>query len=300
MPKQLIVDAPAALGFVTHQRTHIESQVLKKPYPQILYPQLIPVDTSANAYAASITHFAQDAVGRAKFINGKGDDIPLVNLISSKYELGVNMAGVGYSFSLEEIGAAQAMGVNLSGDGADAARLAYEQLVDEVALVGDTTLGVEGLFNTTGITSAAAAQTFALGTPQQILVTINTAITAIYTQTQGIELPDTIILPYAQFADIATRQLSVDNPMTILEFIRRTNIYTVTTGQELKIVGHHRLTGRMVIYRRDPTVLKLHMPMPLQFIPPQFVNLEVKVLGMFRFAPISIRRPLAMRYVTGI
>jgi hypothetical protein len=300
MSKQYLVDAPAALGFVVHQRTHIESEVLKKPYPAIRYSELVPVDTSANQWAASITHFTQDAVGRAKFVNGKGDDIPLVNLVTSKFELGVNMAGVGYSFSLEEIGAAQAMGTNLSSDGADAARLAYEQFVDEVTLAGDPTLAIEGLFNTTGVTSAAAAQTFAAGTPQQILATINTAISTIMTQTQGVEMADTVILPIAQFADIATRIIDVANSMTILEFVQKSNVYTVSTGRPLKITAHHRLTGKMVVYRRDPAVLKLNMPMPLQFIPPQFVNLEVKVLGMFRFAPLSIRRPLAMRYVTAI
>lgn len=299
MSKHMIMDAPAALGFVVSQRSHIETEVLKKPYPAIRYAELIPVDTSANPYAASVTFFAQDSVGRAKFINGKGDDIPLVNIKGSKFEQTVNMAGVGYSFSLEEIGAAQMLGMNLSSDGADAARLAYEQFVDEVAFVGDATLGIEGFYNMTGITSAAAGATFAASTPQVILQIINTALAAIMTGTEGIEMADTIGLPLAAFADIATRQLALESDTTVLDFVRRANIYTVQTGQPLTIFADRRLT-KMVVYRRDPGVLKLHMPMPLQFIPPQMVNLEVKVLGMFRFAPVNIRRPSAVRYVTGV
>ena len=295
-----IMDAPAALGFVVSQRSHIETEVLRKPYPAIRYAQLIPIDTSANPYAQSVTFFAQDSVGRAKFINGKGDDVPLVNITGSKFEQTVNMAGVGYSFSLEEIGAAQMMGTNLSSDGADAARLAYEQFVDEVAFVGDTTLGIEGLYNTTGITTAAAGATFAASTPQAVLAIINTALSAILTTTQGIEMADTIALPLAAYADIATRQLAPESDVTVLDFVRRANVYTTMTGQPLTIVGDRRLTTQMVVYRRDPGVLKMHMPMPLMFIPPQMVNLEVKVLGMFRFAPVNIRRPGAMRYVTGV
>ena len=296
---KLIIDAPAALGFVVSQRTHIETEVLKRPYAAIRYAEMIPIDTSAHPFAASVTHFTQDAVGRAKFINGKGDDIPLVNVTGSKFEMTVNTAGVGYSFSLEEIGAAQQLGQNLSADGANAARLAYEQLVDEVLLAGDPVLSVEGLYNTTGITSVAAAQTFALGTPQQILVTINTALSAIMTDTLGIEMADTIVLPLAQYADIASRQLAPESDVTILEFIRRANVYTVQTGRPLTILADRRLS-KMVVYRRDPSVVKAHIPMPLQFIPPQAVNLEIKVLGMFRFAPVSIRRPKAVRYVTGV
>ena len=293
------MDTQSALGFVTHQRTHIESEVLKKPYPEIKYSRLIPVDTSANPFALSVTHFSQDSVGKAKFINGKGDDIPLVNIKGTKFEQTINMAGVGYSFSLEEIGAAQMMGSNLSADGADAARMAYEQFVDEVAFNGDAALGVEGFYAMTGITSIAAGATFAASTPDAILAIINTALVAIETTSLGVEIANTIILPLA-VAGIMERRLGDGSDVTILDFIARANRYTRRTGQPLTIEFDHRLTTKMVVYRRDPQVVKMHMPMPLRFIPPQFVNLEVKVLGMFRFAPVNIRRPGAVRYVTGV
>jgi hypothetical protein len=296
---KMIMDAQAALGFVVSQRSHIETEVLKKPYPSIRYASLIPVDTSANAFAASVTFFSQDSVGKAKFINGKGDDIPLVNIKGTKFEQTVNMAGVGYSFSLEEIGAAQMLGQNLSSDGADAARMAYEQFVDEVALVGDSTLGVEGLYNTTGITTIAAGATFAASTPDEVLAIINGALTAIETGTLGVEVADTIVLPLAVSGSME-RRLGDGSDTTILDFVLRANRYTRRTGLPLTIEFSHRLTTKMVVYRRDPSVLKLHMPMPLQFIPPQAVNLEIKTLGMFRFSPVNIRRPGAMRYVSGV
>ena len=54
-----IMDAPAALGFVISQRSHIEAEVMRKPYPTILYPRLMQVDTSANQFAASVTFFTR-------------------------------------------------------------------------------------------------------------------------------------------------------------------------------------------------------------------------------------------------
>ena len=295
------MDTQAALNFVVSQRSHIESEVLRKPYPAIKYSRMIPVDTSANPFALSVTHFSQDSTGRAKFINGKGDDIPLVNITGSKFEQTVNMAGVGYSFSLEEIGAAQMMGTNLSSDGADAARLAYEQFVDEVAFVGDAAIGVEGFYNMTGITTAAAGATFAASTPDVVLGIINTALTAIETGSLGVEVADTIVLPL-KAAGGMERRLGDGSDTTILDFIQRANRYTRQTGQPLTVEFDYRLDAlnKMVVYRRDPQVLKMHMPMPLRFIAPQSVNLEIKVLGMFRFAPVNIRRPCAVRYVSGV
>ena len=120
------------------------------------------------------------------------------------------------------------------------------------------------------------------------------------TDTNGIDMANTVVLPLAAYAALATRQLDATSDVTILEFIRRANVYTTRTGQPLTIMADHRLATKMVVYKRDPSVLKLHMPMPLRFLPPQYVNLSVRVPGMFRFAPLSIRRPKAVRYVTAV
>lgn len=294
-----IMDAQAALSFVIGQRTHIETEVMRREYPEILYPRLIPVDTSANPYAPSVTFFSQDSVGKAKFINGKGDDIPLVDIMRTKFEQSVNMAGVGYSFSLEEIGAAQQLGMGLSNEGALAARQAYEQLVEEVAFIGNTALGLEGITNTTGVTSGAAASTIAAATPDGVLAIINAALSGIWSDSKGIERANTVLAPIAVYADLATRRVT-DTNMTVLQFIQQANVYTASTGQPLDIVGVHWLTTKMVVYRKDPSVVKLHMPMPLQFLPPQARGLQIDTYGMFRFAPVNIRRPGAIRYVTGV
>lgn len=295
-----IMDMNAALGHVISQRTHIETVVLKKKYPQIRYAELIPVDTSAHKFAASTTFYSQDSVGRAKFINGKADDVPLVDIQSSKFEQTVNMAGIGYSFSLEEIGAAQQLGQNLSADGAHAARQAYEQFVDEVSFTGGPQEGVEGLFNMTGISKSSVSKKFGVSTSQEILTMINNAFSKVTEDAGGFELPDTLILPSSVYSMIATKQLALESETTVLKFLTGANLYTVTTGQPLKIVGSHRLKNRMVVYRRDPSVLKLHMPMPLEFIAPQVDNFNIKTLGMFRFSTLNIRNPRAVHYVDGI
>ena len=297
-----IPDSQAALAFVTGQRSHIETEVMKREYPEIRYSELIPVDTSAADFAPSVTFFSQDHTGKAKFINGKGNDVPLVNLTRTKFEQTVNMGGIGYEFSLEEIGAAQQMNINLSNEGAEAARQAYEQHVDEVAFLGETELGVEGLLNMTGINSVAATGVFTgtTLTAQQILADINGQITAVHASTLGIDMIDTLLMPLQVYGDLATRQLAPESDTTIMDFIQRKNMYTVSTGRPLTIAGTHRLTDTMVMYKRDPKVVKMHMPMPLRFIAPQAIGLSITTLGMYRFAPVNIRRPGAFRYLTGV
>ncbi len=288
----------AALSFVVGQASHIEREVFNIPYPEIRYAQMIPIDTSAGEYSASVTFFTQDLVGKAKFINGNADDFPLANIVRTKFEQSILDAGIGYEFSLTEIGQAQMMGRGLPTEGAAAARLAYEQLVDAVALAGDS--GIEGLYATTGITSTAAAAAWSGATAAQILADVNAIIARIVAATGGIHWPNTLVLPLSQFSIIAGKQIDPTNQTTILEFIQKANAYTAMTGQPLAVFSDVRLSNKAVCYKRDPMVLKMHVPMPLRFMAPQLINLQVRVPGMFRFAPLSIRQPKAIQYISGM
>jgi len=294
----MIMDAPAALGFVLSQRTHLETEVLNRPYPEFKYARMIPVDTSANPYAASVTFFTRDSVGKAKFINASGDDIPYANTTMSKFEQTVMTAGIGAQWSLEEIGAASQLGISLSTDELDAARMAYERLVDDVAFVGDTGIGVEGLFNTTGITSTAAGTAWNVATSAQIVQQVVDDFTAVRTASLGMETADTLVLPIAQHALIVTKAYGVEGAATVEQYLQ--SALSKLMGKPITIESDYRLTNKAVVYKRAPDALKLHMPMPLQFIPPQMFNFKVKTLGMFRFSALNIRKPVTMRYRTGI
>lgn len=296
--KQMTMDA--ALSFVTSQTAHIEREAMRAPMPAIRYAQDIPVDPSPNAFASSVTFFTQEAVGRAKYINGHGDDIPLANIKRGMHEVGIDLAGIGYMFSIIEIGQAQMADVSLPIEGAIAARTAFEQFVDEVAFVGDADAGTTGLFNDPGVTSIAATATWATATADQVLADINGALTATYTSTNGMQMANTIRLPIAALAALSVKRLSDTSEMTVLEYVRKANLYTISTGQPLDIMGSTRLTNKMVAYQKSPDVLKLYMPQPLIFLAPQPRNLEVYVPGWFRFSPVNIRKPSAVRYVTGV
>ena len=57
----------------------------------------------------------------------------------------------------------------------------------------------------------------------------------------------------------------------------------------------------MVAYRRDPTVVKMHLPMPYRFLKPWQVGPIIwEVPGIFRFGGVDFRRPGAARYMDGL
>lgn len=308
-------DAQAAMGFVISQTTHIEQEVYQVKYPYIQYPALIPVDTSAHPFATSVTYYSSDKFGRADWINGNADDIPLAGTERSKFETAVYTAGIGYSWGWEEINQAMMLGRDLSADDAMAARLAYEEMVDRIALWGDDSKGFAGgLFNypTVAVTPAVNGDWLnSSTTPAQIMQDINAALTLVRVQTNTVALADTLLLPYTRWDHIASTQLSSGSDLTILEFVKRNNIYTAQTGQQLMIRGERGLDeagvstsppeARMIAYRRSPEVLKLHIPMPHRFLPVyQDGPLRWVVPGVFRLGGLDIRLPKEVAYVDGI
>lgn len=303
MTKQFNFDVNDAtnLSFAVQQASYIESRVVLRPYPMVTYARDIPVDSSANPFAASVTFFSLDNVGTARLVNGRSDDGPLANVVLDKWENAVRMGEIGYSFSLEAIGQAQMMGHNLPTMGADAARLAYEKFIDGAAFLGTgMPAGTTGLYNSAAVTSVAATGLWSGLTGDQILADLNTMLNGVYNSSLMVEMANTVRLPPAVFANIASKPRSSTSDFTVLQYIQQANVYTATTGLPLDIKGDKFLTTTACAYLKDPDVLKLHIPMPLQFLPIQPRNLEYFVPGMFRLAGLDIRRPGAMRYMSGV
>jgi hypothetical protein len=308
--KMQFMDAQAALGFVLSQTSHIETQVNETVYPDIQYPNLIPVDTSSHPFAKTVTYYSSDKFGEAKWINGNAGDIPLAGTELAKHETSVYTAGIGYGYGWEEIEQASMLGRSLTADDAMAARRAYEEMVDRVALSGDTTKGFEGLIDHSDVTADSALNGSWDGgstTEDEILADINEALLDVASDTLYSSMANTLLLPFAKLNTLATTRLG-DTQGTILQFLRANNTYTAMTGQPLDIRGVRGLetagdgsTNRMVAYRKDPQVLKLHIPMPHRFLPAfQKTPLYVEVPGVFRLGGLDIRRPKEVRYKDGI
>lgn len=306
--KHAFGDTQANLGFVVNQTSHIEREVYETKYPEYNYAEFMPVDTSAHPFSKTVTYYSSDKAGAAKWMNGNSNDVPLVGLSQNQSETAVHTAGIGYDYGWEEVGQANMLGRNLSAEKAIAARTAYEQMVHRTAMLGDADKGFEGLFTFAGVAPVGAAGVYQAGglSADAIIADINSQLTGIHADTNTVEMANSVVLPYTRFNYIASTRIP-DTNMTILEFIKAYNVYTANTGQELFIRGSRHLEAggaavdaRMVVYRRDPQVVKMHIPMPLQFLAPVPEVLNVVVPGVFRLGGADLRLPGAFRYVDGV
>lgn len=307
----------ATLGFLQRNFERIDTEINRNVYPEITYPQLVPVDSSGDPWTQVVRYFSHAEYGAANWINGNADDIPLAGITRTSATTQVHLAAIGYGWGLEEINIAQRMGVDLNGEDAAAARLAAEQMTQAVAMVGDPTKGFTGIFNAAGVPTSTAQYDwtdFANVTNAQVISEFNALLMFIPNQTNQSTQANTVILPLSDWNALAQRTIAVGAGGSIevvggnlLQWLMSNNIYTATTGQQIFIRADKALetagaggTKRKVVYRRDPQVLKMYIPMPHQFLGVfQPGPLRYEVPGIMRLGGVNVRRPQEMHYMDG-
>lgn len=310
-----LFDAQQQLDFLRSQLTYVESTVYRIQYPEIMYPRLMPIDTSANEWARSVTFYSMDRAGLADWFDANATSLPLADVTRDRREQGIEMAAIGYRYNLEELGVAMLVpGTNLSTERAEAARRAYEEFIDRLVRIGDRRKNLSGLFNNPYVTRITAiadgtgsSALWSTKTADQIIRDVQNALIQVYSGSNTVEMADTVLLPISAMNLLAS--IRVPNTYgNALEYLTKYNLYTHSTQQQLTILGVLGLdtagtggTSRMIVYRRDPQILKLHLPMPHRFLPVwQTGPMVFDIPGIFRVGSVEIRRPNAVAYIDGI
>jgi hypothetical protein len=304
-------DAQQALGFVVSQTSNIETRVYAKRYPNYDYASLVPVVTEGNEWARTTTFYSSDGVGASAWINGGAGDMPYADINRDKHEQTFAMRGIGYEWNLEELNVARMVGQNLADDKAATARRIAESFLFRLALTGESSKGWTGLFNDAAVTAADVAadgtgssKYWTAKTADLILRDINDVINGIQEDTLEVEMANTLVLPTTELNLIANKRLGDNNDTTVLDYLRKNNVYTQTTGQPLMIRGNRLLStagtggvARGVAYWRDPEAVRFHLPMPFRFLAPyQKSSMGWEVAGIMRTGGTEIRLPGAVRY----
>ena len=278
--RQAFADAQAAFPFVIAQGRTIETRIYEKRYPTYNYAQVVPVVTEGAPWAIGTTFFTVDTAGEAKFLSGAGTDMPFNKTTRDQASHDFAMVGSGWEWNIEEANQAALYGIAMPSTEAMSASDKVERLLNSIAFVGSTEKNWTGFANSPDVPRAdvdTPGTFWPAKTADQILADVNEVLSRVRTQTNEVEWADTVALPPAAFRIAATKKNGTgDNAITVLEYLRKNNIYTAETDQPLTIIPVRELAtasndggGRMVAYRRDPEVVRFHLPMPRTVLQPR-------------------------------
>ena len=289
--------------FLERQLEYIRPQIFEVAYADIKYPTLLPVTSEAGQGAQTFTYRIMDSTGEFRLIADAADDLPRSDISQVERSINIRSFGGSFGYTVQELRAAQMANIALEQRRAAAVRRAYEEKVEAVAMFGESTVGLAGFFNNSTVDVIAANYWFtgttASGTSQEMLELLNYGVSAIINASNMKEQPDTILLAYEDYNKISTTRNSDSSDVTVLEYFLRTNPYirNVEPINQLDAENSGLNTNRMVVYKRDPEKVQLHIPQPLELFPPQQRGLEFIVPAHARVGGVALYYPKSVIYV---
>jgi hypothetical protein len=287
--------------FLERQLEYIRPQVFEVQYADIKYPTILPVTSEAGPGAQTFTYRIMDATGEFKVIADAADDLPRADISQTEKSINIRSIGGSFGYTVQELRAAQMANIALEQRRASAVRRAYEEKVEDIAMFGEASVGLGGFFNNSTVDLVVADKWFTDSgtTAQEMLELLNYGVTAIVNGSKMKEEPDTILMPYEDYNKVSTTRNSDSSDVTVLEYFLRTNPYirNVEPINQLDADNSVLSKNRMVVYKRDPQKVQLHIPQPLELFPPQQRGLEFIVPAHARVGGVALYYPKSVIYV---
>jgi hypothetical protein len=293
--------------YIERKLEHIKSKIIEQPYPEFLGRQLIPVSHEAPAGAETIKYDIYDKAALAQRIRSYSDNLPRADVKVREERSPVHGYGIAYGYANRELRASLMANTNLDARKAAAARFGFELALDVIAFLGNNEglLGLLSLPNANVYTVPAdgtgSSALWTAKTPDQIIRDLNGVSNKAVGLTNGIEMPDTLLIPIDQYNYIASTPRASVSDTTILRFFLGANpfIKSVVPVWRCKGAGSGG-TDRMVAYKRNPDKLTLEIPMEFTQQPPQLRNLAVEIPCEGEIGGVICPFPMSVTYGDGI
>lgn len=268
---------------------------------------LFPVSTEPGPAATEITYRSYDKVGMAKMIADYATDFPRVDVYGTESTIKVHALGDSYGYSIEEIRRAQRAGLSLESKRATVAREAIDNKLNTIAMSGESANNIKGFLNYSGITevtvtSGSAGDTWDKKTADEILADMNAAVEAVLTTTNGIEAPDTMLLPLTRYLLIGRKRIGTDSDgKTVMTYFLENNPYIkrIEWLTELETSGDSS-SKQMYVFKNDADHIEFFIPLPFESFEADKKGMTYEVPCMAKTAGIVIYYPLSCAFMSGI
>jgi hypothetical protein len=194
----------------------------------------------------------------------------------------------------------------------DAMQDKYQMDIDEQVYIGDSSLGVYGLLNSTAIVTtgnvalnaAGTSRNWADKTLQEIQTDVNALLYAVHAATGWKVCPRTLLLPFSRISTLAGMDAGIAGYRSALEWIRMNNYANVVNGAELEIKGVKWLeaataTGltyaRMFAYTNDKKYVRYPLT-ALQRLPLEYRSLYQLTTYFGRLGVVEFPYPVTQGF----
>ena len=314
MPYDFSINDPGgvtATELVVSIFDQVDSAFYDVRYPEILWREHIPaqsIKTDIAPGAMNHVYRNRDIKGMGQFVNGDPRNIPRVGQSVGQITVPILDAAVGASLTNAEARRYQyGYQSALAQDLGEIMKKASEYHIERVFFFGDLNAGFAAYLDYPTVTKIPSV-TWDGASPSVWVETLNDAITAVWTSSKTVHMPDTVEMPPSLFSMLTGAYVigagTTGVAVSALEYLKKNNIYTLTTGKELNIKPLRYLEGagvagvdRIIVKESDPRNYVMPFPLPHQLAQPVPVALGVEMFAEYIFGSYNVRYPASMAYV---
>lgn len=291
------------IAFYVSQLSNLEAKLFQNKYRHIVYQDFVPVDTSDPEYVDEISYISYDAVTAGKFIGSNARDLPKSDINAKKSSIKVGYAGNSYGYSLDELRKSQAMRMPLDTIKAAMSFRGFQEHCQRLAFTGDADRGMTGLFNNGNIQVATSVVDWSTATGPQIVADANAPLKAVWENSAQTHVPNVLAIPADKWAVLSETRMEAGTDTTVLEFLKKNNLFTALTNQPLVIKQNLELQTagvggqpRMMAYELNDENLVMKMPMAWRSLAPQPKGLAIDVPCEYKVGGVEFRYPGSAAY----
>lgn len=285
------------------QLEQIDATLYDKQYPENLGMQIVPVKTDIDPGAETLTYRVMDYAGKAQPIANYADDLPRIDVFGAEVSVKMYSWGESYTYSMQDLRRARMSGLQIEARKAEYARQVMARTLDEVIFSGHTQLGITGFVNNASVPLVTPTTgSWATATGDQILADLLKLERSIMDATNGIETPDTLVLPANRYHILQTKVMGAGYETTVLDLFKRRaeGIREVVKSYRLNTADAAGTGPRVVAFTRRPDKLEALVPIEFEQFPPEVRNLAWNVNCHARCGGVAVHYPYSMAYMDGV
>ena len=264
---------------------------------------LIPISTSLNEGATEYSFVEMEHSGRAEIVADCATDIPYADIAGRNNLRRVKTIAVGVKYSRQDIRTARMQGLfDMAAEKAMAAREAMDRTLDDLIRTGDAGAGLHGVVSGPGIIlQNAITGNWQTASAAQIVADMSAAINTIINASEGVEVPNTVVMDVGSYTRISTLQNSTASDITVLQYLQRAFPMIQRWDWEPGMATVSATGGPSVlVYRNDASRLRAVFPMMMQALPPDQEGLVIKLGFETRFGGVMIPKPRSVLRLDGV
>lgn len=295
--------------------------IIRQPLTSVTYPRDVPIETGGGwvefASAMSVQYGVTGGSGDSTITAGGANGIPIVQASLDKGLFQAHVYSVALRIMFVDMQKSSYIGRSLDQLLQEGVRLSYDKHMDENVYAGFAQYGTYGLVNHPDVTETTVADgakgtsNWKDKTPDEILLDINTAISATW-EAAGFDtaaIPNHILVPYEQYLYLLNTKVSDLATKSILDYLLENNIVNKEGKGQLFIGATAWCKGagtggkdRMVVYVNHERYIGLDELVPLNRImtQPNVAHVCYDTAYMANISEIKMMYPNTVTYWDGI